>query len=144
MRCLKAAILVALLASVCFANVFNVISLKGSIRRISGRVMAHGTVNPGVDVRVFDHPEVWSEKSLSMVEKRERQSIIASTVTDKKGNFAFRKIGKGSYEVEFSKDGWDTVSVLVVVDPSAPSDRICVNMPISEAGGEASAQTCRP
>ena len=144
-RCLKAGVLCIVLASICFAHVqLDSISLKRPVRRISGRVVDYGAVNPGVNVQVFNHPEVWSDDSLSLAEKREKQSMIASVVTDDSGKFEFRKIGKGSYEVLFSKVGWDTVSALVAVEPSATTEQFCVKMPISGAGYDASVRTCQP
>ena len=144
MRWLKTAIFVALFSAACFANELIRIPLAHpTIRRISGRVVAQGDFDSGVEVQVFDHPEVWSDNSLSLVEKRKRQSLVASAVTDKSGGFALRHIHNGSYELCFSKPGFDMVSVTVTVASSASSDQLCVTIPVSEAGGAASVQTSR-
>jgi hypothetical protein len=111
------------------------ITYKPPIKNISGRVVGFGRVNPGVKVQVMDNPEVWSDDSLSLDEKRRKQSIIASTVTSSNGKFEFRGISKGSYEVEFSnRQGWNVLSVFVVVDPRGTSKQLCVEMSLEGAG----------
>ena len=98
------------------------ISYKSPIKKISGRIVGFGTVNPDVKIQVLDKPDVWSDDSLSFDEKRKRQSTVASVSADSNGKFEFRDIPKGSYEVEFSgKEGWSPLSVFVVVDPGAVS-----------------------
>lgn len=132
-----------LLATVCLGVVTHTtVTYKPTIKRISGRVVGYGAVNPGARIRVFDKPEVWANDSLSLVDKRQRQTEIASTVTDEKGKFDFRRIPKGAYEVEFSRDGWNFLSVIVNVDPSGTGDRICVQMSLDGMGPDASVQAC--
>ena len=131
MRILRATVLCVLLAGTCSGVVIHEsITYKSSVRRISGRVVGTGNINPGVTVEVFDKPEVWADDSLSMNEKRKRQKEIASTVTDLTGNFDFRGVRKGAYEVQFSTGdgGWDVLSVLVNVNPSGSGDRLCVQI----------------
>jgi hypothetical protein len=75
-------------------------------------VVGFGNVNPGVNVQVFDKPEVWADDSLSLNEKRKRQTEIASTVTDSNGKFEFRGVPKGAYEIQFSnRNGLNVLSV---------------------------------
>jgi hypothetical protein len=126
------------------AVVHEVVSYKTPIQKISGRVVGFGAVNPGVLVQVRDKPHVWLDDSLSLDEKRKRQSIIASTDTDSSGNFTFHKIPKGSYEVEFSgRPGWNPLSALVVVDPAGSSARMCVVMSIEGGVTSPSVRPCR-
>jgi hypothetical protein len=122
------------------------ISYKSPIKKIAGWVVGFGRINPGVSVRVLDHPEVWADDSLSFNAKREKQSTLASTTTDSNGKFEFRHIPKGSYEVEFSqKQGWNELSVFVVVDPVGSSDQLCVQVSLEGGGGHGPAvEPCRP
>jgi hypothetical protein len=128
MRSLKIAVICVLLAEVCVAVVTHeTITYKPPIKRISGRVVGFGNVNPGVSIQVFDKPEVWADDSLSFNQKRKRQKEIASMVADSNGKFEFHHIPKGAYEVQFSnKNGWNILSVLVVVEPSGPRESLCV------------------
>jgi hypothetical protein len=144
MRSLRVAIGWALLAPISFAVVqHTTISIKSPIKRISGRIVDYGAINPGVNVQIFDNPQVWADSSLSLNEKRNRQTRIASVTTGPDGRFEFRHIPKGSYEIQFSKDGWDLLSALVEVDPTAAPDRLCVKLRISDANFEPSIQPCR-
>jgi hypothetical protein len=144
MRLLIAAALWVLFASVSHAIlVHQTIPYKPPIQRISGRVLGFGNVNPGVTVRVLDKPEVLSDDSLNFTEKRKRQSTIASTTTNSKGEFTFRRLPKGAYEVEFSgRQGWNPLSVLVNVDPAGSSAKLCVVMSLEDAGERPSVDTC--
>ena len=146
MRILRASVLCVLLAGTCSGVVIHEsITYKSSVRRISGRVVGSGNVNPGVTVTIFDRPEVWADDSLSMNEKRKRQKEIASTVTDPTGKFDFRRVHKGAYEVQFSTGdgGWDILSVMVNVSPSGSHDRLCVQIAFREGTPASSVQTCR-
>ena len=144
MRSLKTIALCALLAGVCIGVVtHDDITYKTPIKKISGRVVGFGNVNPGVNVQVFDKPEVWADDSLSLDEKRKRQTEIASTVTDSDGKFEFRGVPRGSYEIQFSnRNGWNVLSVLVNVQPSGSRDRLCVQMSIEGAGPRPFVQAC--
>jgi hypothetical protein len=144
MRALIILAICALLAGICVGVVTHeTITYKASIKKISGRVVGFGNVNPGVKVQLFDKPEVWADDSLSTNEKRNRQTQIASTVTDSNGKFHFHSVPKGTYEVQFSNgNGWNVLSVLVKVEPSGAGDRLCVRMSIEGAGPKPSVETC--
>jgi hypothetical protein len=106
MRFVHVGTICALLVPVCSAVVVHeTISYKSPIKKISGRIVGFGTVNPGVKIQVLDKPEVWSDDSLSFDGKRKRQSNVASITADSSGKFEFRDIPKGSYEVEFFRQG---------------------------------------
>ena len=95
MRSMKIIALCLLLARACVGVVTHeTITYKSSIKKISGRVVGFGNVNPGMDVELFDKPEVWADHSLSFDEKRKRQTVISSTVTNSNGRFEFREIGR--------------------------------------------------
>jgi hypothetical protein len=131
MRSLKIIALCLLLARACVGVVTHeTITYKSSIKKISGRVVGFGNVNPGTDVQLFDKPEVWADDSLTWNEKRKRQTEIASTVTNSNGKFEFRGVPRGAYEIQFSKNGWNVLSVLVNVEPSGSSDQLCVQVSI--------------
>jgi hypothetical protein len=142
-RSLKIIALCLLLARVCVGVVTHeTITYKTSIKKVSGRVVGYGDVNPGMDVQLFDKPEVWADDSLSWNEKRKRQTVIASTVTNSNGKFEFRGVRRGAYEIQFSKNGWNILSVLVNVEPSGSSDRLCVQVSIDGWGPQTSVQAC--
>ncbi len=143
MRSLKMIALCLLFARVSVGVVTHeIITYKTSIKKISGRVVGFGNVNPGVDVQLFDKPGVWADDSLSWNEKRKRQTEIASTVTNSNGKFEFRGVPRGAYEIQFSKNGWNFLSVLVNVEPSGSSDRLCVQVSIDGGGPQPSVQAC--
>jgi hypothetical protein len=145
MRFLYVGAICVLLVPVCSAVVVHeTISYKSPIKKISGRIVGFGTVNPGVKIQVLDKPEVWSDDSLSFNEKRKKQSTVATVSADSNGQFEFRDIPKGSYEVEFSgKEGWNPLSVFLVVDPGGSSRRLCIEMSIEGVGPAPSVQPCQ-
>lgn len=103
MRIVKVVFLFVLCAGLCDGVVVHEsLTYKSPLKKISGRVIGYGNVNPGVHVRVLDKPEVWSDDALSFVQKRQRQREVASAITDSTGKFQFHHIPKGAYEVEFS------------------------------------------
>jgi hypothetical protein len=126
--------------------VHETLTYKSAIRKVSGRVIGYGSVNPGVHIRVFDRPEVWSDDALSFAQKRQKQREIASTVTNSTGKFQFSHIPKGAYEVEFSTGdgggGWNVLSLFVVVDPSGSGDSLCVLMSMESQGQKPSILVC--
>lgn len=136
MRFLKFGIICLFLVPISSAVVIHCsLSYKTPIKRISGRAVGFGAVNPGVMIRVFDNPEVWSNDSLGFDEKRNRHTIVASESTEADGKFEFWNVPKGSYEVEFvGKEGWNPLSVFVVIDPSGSSQQLCVVMSIEGNG----------
>jgi len=139
MRFLKIGFICAVLTPLSYAVIqHQTISYKPPMKRIAGRVTGFGRVNPDVQVQVVDKPEVWSDDSLSFVEKRKKQSTIASATTDSSGKFEFHGIPRDSYEVQFSPGqagGWNVLSVFLVVDPRGSSQRLCVEMSLEGGGG---------
>ena len=81
-----------------------------------------------VNISVFDHPEVWSDRSLNFTQKRERQHEITATVTDERGRFSIKKLPAGRYEVLLEKGGFDPLSVIVRVDAAVPCKKLCVHL----------------
>jgi hypothetical protein len=145
-RTLTVSALSLLFAGACLAVVVHdTISYATPLKRISGSVIGFGNVNPNVKVEVFDRPEVWADDSLSPAEKRKRQKVIATTLTDNRGKFDFRGVPKGAYEVQFTTGdgGWNVLSILLKVDPAGSHDRLCVELSLEGAGqGPSSVKPC--
>ena len=141
---LRKVLLTFLLVAVAFGVVVHDTSrYQTPIRRLSGKVIGFGDVNPDVRVEVYDNAQVWLDNSISVVEKRKQQSRIATTRTDKRGRFEFKGLPKGFYEVEFSREGWDVLSVLLNVEPNgAATDSLCVTLRIEGASGQNSVEKC--
>ena len=139
-----AAVIFASLVGTCAAaNILTVTRYKSPVNRIQGKVVKpNGDPIDLADVTVFSNPEVWSDDSLSMVQKRAKQRRVAATGTDDDGKFSLKRLAKGSYELHFSRDGFNDFSVIVQVDHSAQSQKFCVQLSISDAGGEPSFRPC--
>lgn len=114
---------------------------KGTPRRIEGVVTDYtGAPIPWVEVEVYDHPGVWDDGSLTFVEMRAKQRKISSGSTDEKGHFKIRYVKKGSYEVQFMRMGWSTLSLLLKVDPHG--EKLCTELRISGGSGENRVKPC--
>jgi len=143
---LKIGVICMLLVAVSAAmNVHKLIWYKSPVKRIQGEIVAiDGKPIRFADVVVFSNPEVWSNDSLNFQQKRAKQRKIAATRADEDGRFYVKKLAKGSYEVEFSRGGFDTLSVIVQVDPVARSEKFCVELGVSDTSAEPSFQPCKP
>ena len=135
---------ILLVANATAINEFTIQHYKPHVRRLQGVVVdPAGAPIPLAQVTVFDDPEVWSDESLNFEQKRERQKTIAETRADDEGRFSVKKLPKGSYEVEFSRGGFNTLSVIVQIDPSERSEKYCVHLSVSDGpGGEPSFHSC--
>jgi hypothetical protein len=142
---LRAALPCIFLVTVCVAlNERTILQHTEPVNHIKGKVLdPAGDPIFGVEVVVFTHPELWLDESLSTVQRRERQKEVAATTSDENGKFALKRLPKGAYELEFSRGGFNTLSVIVTVDPSAPSEKFCVVLSISSGGGEPSFRPCK-
>jgi len=145
MRALKIGVVLALLAGVSLAlNEHKSIWFKSPLNRIQGHVVdAAGDAIDLAEVNIWTHPEVWSDDSLSYEQKRSKQRKVETTSTDDHGKFYVKKLPRGSYEVEFKKDGFNDLSVIVQVDSSAPSERFCVKLTPGSEGNDGSFQPCK-
>jgi hypothetical protein len=141
------AIMFGLLLCTTFARAIwehEIIRDNGSAKRLEGVVTDYtGAPIPWVEIEVYDHPEVWDEASLSFVAMRAKQKKIASGTTDENGHFKIRHVRKGWYEVQFTRMGWNVLSVLLNVDPHG--EKLCTRLRISGGGGSAETRTkpCR-
>lgn len=118
---------------------------KPPVKRIQGEIVApDGKPIRLADVVVFSNPEVWDDDSLSFQQKRAKQRKVAATRADEDGMFYIKKLAKASYEVEFSRGGFNDFSVIVQVDPAAHSERFCVKLDVSDTSGKPSFQPCKP
>jgi hypothetical protein len=110
---------------------------------IHGRTVDEtGAAIPFVEIRVFNHPEVFSDDSLNLDQKRQKQKQVAATSSSQEGKFSLRGLPQGFYEVEFRKSGFHVLSVLIQVDPSAGSGKFCVRMGV-DPGGKPSFGPCQ-
>jgi Carboxypeptidase regulatory-like domain len=124
-------------------NIHEMRQYKSPVRRVQGEVIdVNGATVSFVDVAVFNNPGVWFDDSLSFEEKRKRQSKIAGATTDDNGRFSLKKLRKGSYELQFTKGGLNTLSVIVQIDPSTQPENLCVRMATSGTPEEPLLQPC--
>jgi hypothetical protein len=116
---------------------------KAPVRRVQGEIMdVTGAPLRLVEITVFNHPEVWANDSLTVRQKRAIQKKLASTSSDEDGSFSLKKLAEGSYEVEFSRSGFNTLSVIVQINSSAPSETFCIKLGVSDASDDSSFQPC--
>jgi hypothetical protein len=120
----------------------EIVRYKGR-RRLQGKATDFsGAPIPAVDVEIYDRPEVWSDDGLNLNQKRLKQHKVASVVTDEKGRFNLGGVPAGYFEVQFSRPGWNTLSVLLNVDPRLNQPGLCVELRISGNGGEGKVKDC--
>ncbi len=134
-----------MLASTCAgANIHKLMEYKPPIKRLHGRVIdASGEGILLARITVFSNPEVWSDDSLFFEQKRAKQMRVASTSTDEDGRFSLKRLPSGSYEVEFSKDGFNTFSVIVQVGRPSKSEKFCIKLATSDSPEEPYFQPCK-
>jgi hypothetical protein len=117
------------------------------VRAIRGRVTGPtGDVISVIWVDVYDNAQVCLDDSMPPVEKKKRQTKVASVEPNPNGEFSIKHLPKGFYEVEFGNHGmggYNVLSVLVNVDPKGTKDRLCVNLSL-EGGGENRVAKCGP
>jgi hypothetical protein len=75
------------------------------VKAIRGRVTAFGQVMRVVWVDVYDNAQLCLDDSMSEVERRKRQTKVASVEPNDKGEFRIRHLPKGFYEVEIGNHG---------------------------------------
>lgn len=145
MRHLMTGIIWMMLASTCAgANIHKLMEYKPPIKRLHGRVIdASGEGILLARITVFSNPEVWSDDSLFFEQKRAKQMRVASTSTDEDGRFSLKRLPSGSYEVEFSKDGFNTFSVIVQVGRPSKSEKFCIKLATSDSPEEPYFQPCK-
>lgn len=144
MFALRRALTCISLLTVCVAaDVSTILQHTEPVSHIKGEVLApNGDPILGVDIVVLSPPETQLEKSLTPLEKRERQQKVAAAVSDEDGRFVLKRLGKGDYELEFSKGGFSTLYVLVRGDSSARAEKFCVELSVSDGNGKPSFRPC--
>jgi hypothetical protein len=109
------------LAGVSFAViVHDSVRYERPVRSIRGRVTGYGQVVPVFWVDVYDNAQVCLDNSMPPVEKRKKQTKVASVEPNERGEFNIKHLPKGFYEVEFrnhSGGGYNDLSVLVKCGP---------------------------
>jgi hypothetical protein len=133
------------LVGVAFAViVHDTVRYDKPVRVIRGRMTSNGAVVIYGWVNVYDNAQVCLDDSISPAEQRKRQTRVVSVKPNEKGEFNIRRLPKGFYEVEFGNQGqggYNSLSVLVNVDPKGNTDGICVNLGV-EGGGQSSVAKC--
>lgn len=134
------------LASLTFAViVHDTVRYDRPVRSIRGRVTGYGQVVPAFRVDVYDNAQVCLDESMPQVEKRKKQTKVASVEPDEKGEFSIKHLPKGFYEVEFGNHGgggYNDLSVLVNVDPTGTNDKLCVDVSLESGPGKNTATKC--
>ena len=87
MRSLKMGVVFAFLVAASVAiNIQKLMWYKLPVKRIQGQIVDPSGAPVGlVGITVFSHPEVWSDDSLSVQQKRAKQRKVAATRTDSPG-----------------------------------------------------------
>ena len=84
------------------------------VSQIRGRTLLNGDIpEEGVLVEVFDNPDVALNQSSG--KKKRTQKRVAACITKQEGEFCFRGIHPGKYELRSSKRERNTTSVIVVL-----------------------------
>jgi hypothetical protein len=134
------------LASVSFAViVHDTVRYERPVRSIRGRVTGYGQVVPVFWVDVYDNAQVSLDNSMPPVEKRKKQTKVASVEPNERGEFNIKHLPKGFYEVEFGNHGgggYNDLSVLVNVDPKGTNDKLCVDVSLESGPGQNTATKC--
>ena len=134
-----------LLVGVAFAViVHDTVKYDRPVRAIRGDVTGHGAIVWYAWVDVYDNAQVCLDDSMPPAEKRKRQTRVAAVQPNNKGEFKIPHLPTGFYEVEFGnrgQGGYNSLSVLINVDPSGTSDRLCVSLGV-EGGGQSSVTKC--
>jgi len=142
------AISILFLVSLSFAVIIHeTVCYERPVRSIRGRVAGDGQVVPVFWVDVYDNARVCLDDAMPEVEKRKRQTKVASVEPDGNGEFNVTHLRKGFYEVEFGnhgRGGYNILTVLVTVDPKGTEDRLCVNLSLEGGGSRSSVAKCSP
>lgn len=143
MQAFRAVLILAIFTNITSAVVeHSLIEYKPPVSEIAGKVVGWGTAGSGVQIDIFRRSEVGSNSSPNLGQHHPPQDKVQTLHTGRDGQFKVRHLPKGTYEVQFYKEGWDTLSINIRVDPSASATRLCVNLRISGATSGASVEKC--
>lgn len=126
------------------ATELNEFQYEQPIRAIHGRVTGFGQVVPGLWVDVYDKSRVPLDPSTPDFDKKEEQAKVVSVAPDERGEFNIKGLAKGGYEVRFGnrgQGGYNTVGLLLKIDPKGANDRLCVDVGLE--GGSRHPSTVR-
>lgn len=145
-KCAAISVSLFLCVGIAFAVVVHdTVEYERPVSAIRGRVTGFGQVVPILMVDVYNNAQVWLDNSLAPVEKRKRQTKVASVQPNTNGEFNVARLRKGFYEVEFgnrANGGYNILSVLVNVDPKGTKDSLCVDLSLEGGGGQSKVNKC--
>lgn len=145
-RLAPTSISVLFLVSLSFAVIIhNTVRYERPVRSIRGRVTGYGQVVPVFWVDVYDNAQMCLDEAMPPVEKRKRQTKVASAEPNARGEFNIKHLSKGFYEVEFGNHGgggYNSLSVLVNVGPKGTNDKLCVDLGLEGGRGHNTATKC--
>ena len=125
--------------------VHDTVRYEHAVRSIRGKVTGYGQVVPKFWVDVYDNAQVCLDDAMTPVEKRKRQTKVASVQPDAKGEFKVKRLPKGFYEIEFGnrdRGGYNTLSVLINVDAQGTNDKVCVDLGLEGGPGQSTVKRC--
>lgn len=126
-------------------TVLNQFRYERPIRSIRGKVIAFGQVVPGFWVDVYDKARVPLDDATPQFDKMKEQAKVVSVEPDEKGNFNIQHLPKGLYEVRFGnrgEGGYNTVSLVVKIDPKGARDNLCVDVGLESSSHTSSVRKC--
>lgn len=135
-------LLVSFVSAVTELNEFR---YEPPIRAIRGKVTGFGQVVPIFWVDVYDTTRVPLDFSMPDFEKKKEQAKVVSIQPDEKGRFNIQHLPKGLYEVRFGnrgEGGYNTVSLIVNIDPKGARDRLCVDVGLESSSHTSSVRKC--
>ena len=142
----RTSISLILLVSVSFAVIIHdTVHYERPVTSIRGRVTGYGQVVRAFWVDVYDNAKVCLDDAMPPVEKRKRQTKVASVEPNERGEFNIKHLPKGFYEVEFGNHGgggYNELSVLVDVDPKGTNEKLCVDLGLESGPGQNTATKC--
>lgn len=145
MRVIKALAVCLLCCGVCAAVIEHQFFKHDTpVKRLRGNVSDYvGAPLPSVEVEVYDQPEVWDDDALNFDQRRAKQHKVASATSDDNGVFKINAVPNGQYEVQFSRMGWNPLSVFLTVNHHSGAEKLCIELQISSGPGEGKVKDCK-
>ena len=142
----RCVLIIVFLVELTFAAVVHEdVRYPATLRYVRGKIVQPSFRRRDVQIEVFDNGQLGMDHTLSLHNRRSRQTKVASVHPDEGGKFQFKGLSKGLYEVEFSfgNGGWNVLSVLVDVDPLAgKKEEFCVELSLEGSGEPSKMNKC--